>query len=80
MALDAGNPHHLHVGKVEWACWGLGVTGLFAMIFCLGKLCFGQYVHAIGFGAYAAVATFLIFILLPKMDWSGMAEQDKSPE
>jgi Na+/proline symporter len=77
IAAKAGNPHHLTVGRLEWACWGLGVSGLFAMIASLGKACFGLYFQSLGYGIYAAVATWLIFRLIDKMDWSGMAATEE---
>ena len=71
----AGHPNHLRVGWVEWAGWLLGVTGLFSMIFSLGHACFGNYGYCAAFGAYGLIATFLIFKLLGKMDWSSVAEE-----
>lgn len=68
----AGSPNHLAVGKLEWACWFLGVTGLFAMIFCLGKLCFGLYLQSALFAAYGVIATVILFRLIDKMDWSAI--------
>lgn len=73
----AGNLIHLSVGKLEWSCWALGVTGLFAMIVCLGKLCFGFYLQSALFAAYSAFATILLFKLIGKMDWSAI-EVDES--
>ena len=70
IAEKAGNPHHLTVGWTEWGCWALGVTGLFAMIFSLGKACFGHYGQSLGYAGYAAAATFLLFKLLVRIDWS----------
>lgn len=70
IAAKAGNPHHLSVGKLEWGCWALGVTGLFAMIACLGKLCFGQYLQSALFAVYSIAATLVLFKLIGKMDWS----------
>ncbi|NKB23109.1 MAG: hypothetical protein GKR87_01690 [Kiritimatiellae bacterium] len=70
IAVKAGNPGHLIVGKMEWTCWFLGVTGLFAMIACVGKLCFGLYLHSVLFGLYSIIVTWLLFRLLGKMDWS----------
>ncbi len=66
----AGNPDHLTVGWREWFSWCLGVTGLFSMIFSLGHACFGNYSHALGFAAYAAVATVLLFRQIGAMDWT----------
>lgn len=72
IAAKAGSPHHLAVGKLEWACWALGVTGLFAMIACLGKLCFGLYLQSGLYAVYSVAATILLFKLIEKMDWSAM--------
>lgn len=72
IAEKAGFPDHLIIGWLEWLSWLLGVTGLFAMIFCLGKLCFGQYLQSLLFGIYALFATFLVFRLISKMDWSSI--------
>ena len=66
----AGHTGHLAVGWREWACWFLGTTGLFAMIFSLGHACFGQYASCAGFAVYAVIATLLIAKLISKMDWS----------
>jgi Na+/proline symporter len=71
---QAGNPQHLTVGKLEWACWGLGVTGLFSMIFALGKLCFGLYLQGALFAVYGVIATIALLKLIGKMDWSAMEE------
>jgi Na+/proline symporter len=71
----AGHPNHLSVGWIEWTGWGLGVTGLFAMIFSLGHACFGHYIYAAAFGAYGILATVLIFKLLGKMDWSSVTSE-----
>jgi len=68
----AGNPDHLTVGWREWFAWILGVTGLFSMIFSLGHACFGNNLHAIGFAAYAVVATALLFRQISAMDWSSI--------
>ncbi len=70
IAVKAGNPNHLTVGWLEWGCWFLGVTGLFAMIACLGKACFGLFLQSFGFAIYAAIATILLFRLISRMDWS----------
>ncbi len=75
----AGNLNHLTVGKLEWACWALGVTGLFSMIVCLGKLCFGLYLQSALFAVYGLIATILLFKLIGKMDWSAI-EVEESPE
>jgi Na+/proline symporter len=72
IASKAGNPHHLVVGWTEWACWGLGVSGLFAMIACLGKACFGLYFQSFLFAVFSTITTVLLFKLLGKMDWSGI--------
>ncbi len=74
IAIKAGHPNHLTVGWLEWACWALGTTGLFAGIFCLGKACFGLYYQSLGYAVYAAVATVLMFKLIGKMDWSSITE------
>ncbi len=74
IAQKAGNPNHLTVGWAEWICWGLGVSGLFAMIFCLGKACFGMYLDSFFYAIYAVIATTLLFRLIGKMDWSAMEE------
>ena len=72
----AGYPNHLTVGKLEWACWALGVTGLFSMIFCLGKLCFGLYLQSALFAAYGLAATVILFKLIGKMDWSAIEAEE----
>ena len=72
----AGHPNHLTVGKLEWSCWFLGVTGLFSMIFCLGKLCFGLYLQGALFAVYSLIATVILFKLIGKMDWSAIETQD----
>ena len=74
IALKAGNPNHLTVGIVEWICWGLGVTGLFALIASLGKLCFGMYLQSCLFAIYGIIVTTVLFYLIESMDWSGMEE------
>ncbi len=73
----AGNPNHLTVGKLEWTCWALGVTGLFGMIVCLGKLCFGLYLQGFLFGLYSVFATIVLFKLIDKMDWSAIEVDDQ---
>jgi len=77
IAIKAGNLNHMTVGWLEWACWGLGVTGLFAMIACLGKLCFGQYLQSFLFMIYSVIATVFLFKLLGKMDWSSIETCEK---
>ena len=72
IARKASTPDHLRVGWIEWVCWFLGVTGLFAMIFSVGNACFGSYQDSIAFGLYGIVATVIIFKLLRKMDWSSI--------
>jgi len=76
IAIKAGHPKHLTVGWLEWASWVLGVSGLFAMIFSLGKACFGMYAQSLGFAVYAAFATIALFMLIGKMDWSSITEDD----
>ena len=76
IALKAGNLNHLTVGKLEWACWVLGVTGLFAMIVCLGKLCFGLYFQSALFAIYGIFATVILFKLIGKMDWSAIEVEE----
>ena len=68
--------HRLHVGWLEWGGWFCGVTGLFAMIFCLGNACFGRYAYALGFGVYGVLATAAIFALLRRMDWSSVTTDE----
>lgn len=72
------SPQHLRVGKLEWACWALGVSGLFAMIFCLGKLCFGLYLQSALYAVYSIVATIFLFKLIGKMDWSAIDAEESS--
>ena len=72
----AGNLNHLTVGKLEWTCWALGVTGLFSMIVCLGKLCFGAYLQSLLFSFYSIFATIALFKLIGKMDWSAIEVED----
>ena len=72
IAEKAGNLNHLTVGWLEWFSWFLGVTGLFAMIFCLGKACFGLYLQSLLYAVYSIGATILLFKLLAKMDWSAI--------
>jgi Na+/proline symporter len=70
IAEKAGYPDHLRVGRVEWICWALGVTGLFGMIITLGKCCFGFYLQAIPYAIYSMIATGLILRFVRRMDWS----------
>ncbi len=79
IADKAGHPEHLRVGRVEWTCWALGVTGLFSMIIAIGKCCFGLYPGAVPYGVYSVVATVLILRFVQRMDWT-MAEskEDRS--
>ena len=79
IAVKAGNLDHLTVGWKEWGCWALGVTGLFAMIFALGKACFGLYWQSLVYAAYAAVAAFALFELLGHIDWSTV-HQNEDPQ
>ncbi len=60
----------LHVGRIEWISWGLGVAGLFTMLIGLGKLCFGQYWQALIYGIASVILTIQLFKQLGKMDWS----------
>ena len=76
IAAKAGNLNHLAVGKLEWSCWALGVTGLFAMIVCLGKLCFGLYLQSAVFAVYSIFATVILFKLIGKMDWSAIEVEE----
>lgn len=73
----AKSPYHLNIGKLEWTCWTLGVTGLFAMIFCLGKLCFGLYLQSLMFALYSVLATVVLFKLIGKMDWSAIEVEEQ---
>ena len=73
VARQAGNPHHISVGWIEWCCWALGVTGLFALLIGLGKASFGQYGNSAICVGYAAAAAFVLFKLIGKMDWTGVA-------
>ena len=77
IAIKAGNPDHLRVGLPEWIGWITGVLALFAMIFSIGKLCFGFYTQALVYGIFAAIMTVLMFISLKKMDWSSISEFDE---
>ncbi|NCC50358.1 MAG: hypothetical protein EOM20_03995 [Spartobacteria bacterium] len=77
VAAKAGHPQHMHVGLLEWMCWGLGVSALFAMIICVGKLCFGMYWQVIPYLLYSIFATVVMFILIGKMDWSAMENADE---
>ena len=74
IAVKAGHPKHLTVGWIEWTCWAMGVSGLFAMIFSLGKACFGLYLESLLFAIYAVFATIVMFRLMGKMDWSSITE------
>ena len=72
----AGNLNHLTVGWLEWFSWFLGVTGLFAMIFCVGKACFGLYLQSFVYAVYSVIATITLFKLIAKMDWSAIESMD----
>ncbi len=72
IAEKAGNPNHLTIGWLEWACWGLGVSGLFAMIACLGKACLGFYFESFIYSIYSIFATVALFKLIGRMDWSAI--------
>ena len=76
IASKAGNPNHLAIGKLEWSCWALGVSGLFAMIVCLGKLCFGFYLQSAFYALFSVFATILLFKLIGKMDWSAIETEE----
>ena len=76
VAREAGVSKHISIGLREWACWLLGSTGLFAMIFALGHFCFAQIGYGLAFTAYAVLATWLIMKLMGRMDWSEVAEPD----
>jgi Na+/proline symporter len=78
IAIKAGHPNHLNVGWIEWSCWGLGVTGLFSFIVSLGKACFGMYGQSLAYGLFGILASYLIFVLIGKMDWSGMESSETS--
>ncbi len=78
IAGKAGHANHLNVGKLEWACWALGVTGLFAMIICFGKLCFGQYLQSFFYAMYSLFAAVVLFKLIGKMDWSAIEMEEHS--
>lgn len=80
IAIKAGNSEHLVVGWVEWVAWALGVTGLFATIFALGEACFGRYLLSLLWASYAVVATWFLFKMLGKMDWSSIRNPDEEPE
>ena len=69
-AAKVKNP--LKIGWVEWVAWATGTTGLFAMIFAFGKLCFGQYLSSLPYAIYAIIATIAVLKLVGKMDWTGM--------
>lgn len=74
IALKAGNPNHLHVGWPEWIGWATGTLALFAMIFSLGKLCFGMYFQSMVYGIASIIFAAIMFAMLAKMDWSGMPD------
>lgn len=75
IALKAGHPKHLTVGWLEWTSWAMGVSGLFAMIFSLGKACFGLYLQSFLYAIYAVIATIVMFRMIGKMDWSSITEE-----
>ena len=79
IARDAGIEVPQGGNRVEWVCWILGVTGLFSLVFSIGKMCFGLYVQGLCFSVYSGVAAFLIFKLIGKMDWSALREDCSSP-
>ncbi len=74
IAIKAGNPNHLKVGWPEWIGWFTGVLSLFAMIFSIGKACFGMYSQAAVYGVFAIGFAIIMFKMLTKMDWSGMPD------
>ncbi|RKX33040.1 MAG: hypothetical protein DRP22_01270 [Verrucomicrobia bacterium] len=81
IAAKAGFPHHLVVGRIEWTCWLLGTTALFAMIFAVGKCCFGRYLTGLLYALYGVGAAGLIFRLMRKMDWTDVvSEESNSPQ
>jgi len=76
IAESAGESKHIAIGWREWACWFLGSTGLFSMIFALGHFCFAQIGYGVVFTVYAVLATALILRLVGRMDWSDVIESD----
>ncbi|RJP56863.1 MAG: hypothetical protein C4541_11295 [Candidatus Auribacter fodinae] len=80
IALKAGNLNHLQVGWAEWIAWATGVVSLFAMIFSLGKLCFGMYIQSLVYGIIGLISAAGMFAMLTKMDWSGMPDFEKDVE
>jgi len=79
IAAKAGIDHCIHVGKLEWACWALGVASLFTMIFCVGNLCFGRYLASLSYGIFATISTTAIFYLMKKMDWTSLNTEEPHP-
>jgi len=75
IADKAGHPKHLRVGLIEWACWTFGVTGLFAMIISIGKLCLGMPRQSAAYAIFAILAVWIILRLIRKMDWSETVEE-----
>lgn len=65
----------IRVGRFEWMAWILGVTGLFSLIFAIGKVCFGFYYQSLFFALYAFIAIFAVLKLIDRMDWSEIEEQ-----
>jgi Na+/proline symporter len=80
VATQAGNPDHLNVGVLEWSCWGLGVAALFSMIVSVGKMCFGMYGASIVAGVIGVASAWLMFVLIGRMDWSGMETTPETEE
>lgn len=80
IAIKAGNPDHLHVGWAEVYAWFSGVLALFAMIFSIGKLCFGDYSISLIYGIIGIILSFIMFKMLSKMDWSGMPDFARETE
>lgn len=77
IAESAGESKHISIGLREWACWFLGSTGLFSMIFALGHFCFAHIGYGIAFTLYAILATTIIIRLVGGMDWSDVNETEQ---
>lgn len=77
IAVKAGNLEHTTIGWVEWACWFLGVTALFAMLFCLGRASFGYFDGLfVAFTLYAVIATVMLFQVMKKIDWTNVIVEE----